>query len=154
METATPHRTLIVANLTASTPFLLQEVKRLATERATRFSLLIPNVNQGQGADWSVGTATKLLGRAAGSTVDGHVGGQDAFESIKAEIAGGQYDDILISTLPKRRWIDICQDLMAASPVVAVTPSLPTNLDGSASCRRSRDGPGLQPRLSFATNSR
>ena len=35
METATPHRTLIVANLTASTPFLLQEVKRLASERPT-----------------------------------------------------------------------------------------------------------------------
>ena len=77
METATPHRTLIVANLTASTPFLLQEVKRIANERPTRFSLLIPNVNQGQGADWSVATATKLLGRAAGSNVDGHVGGQD-----------------------------------------------------------------------------
>lgn len=127
METATPHRTLIVANLTASTPFLLQEVKRLASARPTTFSLLIPNVAQNQAADWSVATATKLLGRAAGTTVDGHVGGQDPFESIKAEIAGGNYDDILISTLPKRRSEWLRKDLPTrvealGLPVNVVTP--------------------------------
>ena len=127
METATPHRTLIVANLTASTPFLLQEVKRLANERATSFSLLIPNVNQGQGADWSIATATKLLGRAAGAPVDGHVGGQDPFESIKSEIAGGNYDDILISTLPKPRSEWLRKDLPTrvealGLPVNVITP--------------------------------
>lgn len=127
METATPHRTLIVANLTASTPFLLQEVKRLAGARPTAFSLLIPNSNQDQGSDWSIATATKLLGRAAGATVDGHVGGQDPFESIKAEIAGGQYDDIVISTLPKRRSEWLQKDLPTrvealGLPVTVITP--------------------------------
>ena len=127
METATPHRTLIVANLTASTPFLLQEVKRLAAERPTAFSLLIPNAPQNQGADWSVATATKLLARAAGTPVDGHVGGQDAYESIKAEIAGGNYDDILISTLPKRRSEWLRKDLPTrvealGLPVSVITP--------------------------------
>ena len=124
METATPHRTLIVANLTASTPFLLQEVKRLASERPTSFSLLIPNSPQNSGADWSIATATKLIGRAAGANVDGHVGGQDAFESIKAEIAGGQYDDILISTLPKRRSEWLRKDL----PTRVETLGLPVNV--------------------------
>ena len=124
METATPHRTLIVANLTASTPFLLQEVKRLASERPTSFSLLIPNSEQNAGADWSIATATKLIGRAAGANVDGHVGGQDAFESIKAEIAGGQYDDILISTLPKRRSEWLRKDL----PTRVETLGLPVNV--------------------------
>lgn len=134
METATPHRTLIVANLTASTPFLLQEVRRLAAERPTAFSLLIPNSNQGQGADWSIATATKLLGRAAGTTVDGHVGGQDPFESIKAEIAGGNYDDIVISTLPKRRSEWLRKDLPTrvetlGLPVTVVTqPEEPSGL--------------------------
>ena len=45
MDAPTRHRTLIVANLTASTPFLLQEVSRLAAERPTEFSLLVPNVD-------------------------------------------------------------------------------------------------------------
>ena len=127
METATPHRTLIVANLTASTPFLLQEVKRLATERFTTFSLLIPNVDPNRAADWSVETATKLLGRAAGSTVEGHVGNQDPFESIKSQVDGGQYDDILISTLPKRRSEWLRKDLPTrvealGLPVNVITP--------------------------------
>ena len=127
METATPHRTLIVANLTASTPFLLQEVKRLAGERPTHFSLLIPNSAANSGADWSIATATKLLGRAAGTNVDGHVGGEDPFESIKAEIAGGNYDDIVISTLPKRRSEWLQKDLPTrvealGLPVIVITP--------------------------------
>lgn len=124
METATPHRTLIVANLTASTPFLLQEVKRLATERPTAFSLLIPGVDPNRTADWSVETATKLLERAAGGKVDGHVGGDDPFESIRAEVDGGHYDDILISTLPKRRSEWLRKDL----PTRVETLGLPVNV--------------------------
>ena len=65
MDAPTEHRTLIVANLTASTPFLLQEVSRLAAERPTKFSLLVPNVDPAKAADWSLETAEKLLSRAA-----------------------------------------------------------------------------------------
>ena len=42
MATSEPRRTLIVANLTASTPSLLQKVERRADEALTTFSLLIP----------------------------------------------------------------------------------------------------------------
>jgi hypothetical protein len=127
METATPHRTLIVANLTASTPFLLQEVKRLATERPTSFCLLIPNVDPAKSSDWSLQTATKLLSKAAGSQVEGFLGEQDAFESVRDAVADGRYDDILISTLPKRRSEWLRKDLPTrveglGLPVVVITP--------------------------------
>jgi hypothetical protein len=127
METATPHRTLIVANLTASTPFLLQEVKRLATERPTTFCLLIPNVDPTKSSDWSLQSATKLLSKAAGSQVEGFLGEQDAFESVKETVADGRYDDILISTLPKRRSEWLRKDLPTrvealGLPVVVITP--------------------------------
>ena len=36
MDAPAEHRTLIVANLTASTPFLLQEVSKLAAQRPTK----------------------------------------------------------------------------------------------------------------------
>jgi hypothetical protein len=103
MDAPTEHRTLIVANLTASTPFLLQEVKRLADERPTKFSLLVPNVSSRKDSDWSLQTAVKLLERAAGNRVEGFLGGEDPLESVREAIAGGNYDDVLISTLPKRR---------------------------------------------------
>jgi hypothetical protein len=127
METATRHRTLIVANLTASTPFLLQEVKRLAGERPTTFCLLIPNVDPNKRSDWSLQTATKLLGKAAGAEVEGFLGGEDAFESVKETVASGHYNDVLISTLPKRRSDWLRKDLPTrvetlGLPVTVITP--------------------------------
>jgi hypothetical protein len=127
MEKATPHRTLIVANLTASTPFLLQEVKRLATERPTTFCLLIPNVDPDKRSDWSLETATKLLSKAAGRDVEAFLGGEDPFESVKDAVDGGHYDDILISTLPRRRSEWLRKDLPTrvetlGLPVTVITP--------------------------------
>jgi hypothetical protein len=127
MDAPTEHRTLIVANLTASTPFLLQEVTRLADERPTTFSLLVPNMASRKDSDWSLQTAVKLLERAAGSPVNGFTGGEDALESIREAIAGGNYDDVLISTLPKRRSEWLRKDLPTrveelGVPVSVITP--------------------------------
>jgi hypothetical protein len=127
IDTPTSHRTLIVANLTASTPFLLQEVKRLAEERPTTFALLVPNVDRNKASDWSPETAAKLLAKAAGSPVNGLVGGTDPFEAVRQALADESYDDVLISTLPKRRseWLrkDLPTRVRALGvPVTVVTP--------------------------------
>ena len=127
MNAPTEHRTLIVANLTASTPFLLQEVSRLAADRPTKFSLLVKNVDPVKAADWSLETAEKLLSRAVGSPVRGSLGGQDPLESIREATAGGDYDDVLISTLPKRRSEWLRKDLPTrvselGIPVSVITP--------------------------------
>ena len=47
-------------------------------------------------------SALELLGRAAGGPVDALIGDADPFESVKRALDEGQYDDVLISTLPKR----------------------------------------------------
>ncbi len=47
------HRTLVVANLTAQTPILLQEIDRRAQARPTAFTLLVPEISRGP-ADWTV----------------------------------------------------------------------------------------------------
>ena len=127
MDEQSEHRTLIVANLTASTPFLLQEVSKLAAERPTKFSLLVPNVDAARAADWSLETAEKLLSRAADSPVKGSLGGEDPLEAIREAIAGGGYDDVLISTLPKRRSEWLRKDLPTrvaelGIPVSVITP--------------------------------
>jgi len=102
MDSQAAHRTLIVANRTASTPLLLQEVERRARQRPTTFALLIPNVQSRSRADWTMESAISLLERAAHGPVQGIVGGTDPFESVKHALAEGNYDDVLISTLPKR----------------------------------------------------
>ena len=102
MDQPSPRRTLVVANRTAATPLLLDEVKRRAQEQPTKFSLLIPNVESRKHADWTLERATEALERAAGEPVEGLVGTDDPFESVKAALAEGTYDDVLISTLSKR----------------------------------------------------
>ena len=76
---ATPRRILIVANRTASTPALLDAVRKRAGEGPTRFGLLIPDEPRKGGADWTLETARPLVERAAGGTVEGIVGEADPF---------------------------------------------------------------------------
>jgi hypothetical protein len=128
VDTPNPHRTLIVANLTASTPILLQEVERRAGEQpTTAFALLIPEVTSRKSADWTLDTALKLLETAAGGSVEGLVGGADALESIRQALADGAFDDVIISTLPKRtsEWLrrDLPSSVEALGvPVTVITP--------------------------------
>src|ERR1700730_15766513 len=127
METPVPHRTLIVANLTAATPILLQEVERRAAAQPTHFALLVPTIESRSSADWTLELAGKLLRKAAGGPVDGIRGGPDAFESIQKALADNTYDDVIISTLPKRRSEWLRRDLPSRVeqldiPVTVITP--------------------------------
>lgn len=128
MEATKTHQTLIVANLTAATPFLLQEIERRAQARPTAFSLLIPSVDPRRSSDWSMESALRLLSKAAGTTVNGLVGGSDEpFESVQKAVQEGSYDDIVISTLPKRTSEWLKRDLPTrvqtlGLPVDVVTP--------------------------------
>jgi hypothetical protein len=56
----------------------------------------------GKRADWTMEAAIPLLERAAHGPVEGILGGDDPFESVKEALDKGRYDDVLISTLPKR----------------------------------------------------
>jgi len=107
MESSQVRRVLIVANRTAATPTLLDHVKRLANERRTAFALLIPDASKSEHTDWTMELALPLLERAARGPVDGFTGEADPFEAIRRAVADGDYDEILISTLPTRvsKWL-------------------------------------------------
>jgi hypothetical protein len=101
-------RILVVANRTAATPRLLDAIDRRAAAESCRFTLLIPDVTDRKQADWTLESALRLLKRAARSNVEGLVGSSaDPFESVREAVAQHGFDEIIISTLPKRtsKWL-------------------------------------------------
>jgi hypothetical protein len=107
MESQQSTRVLIVANRTASTPRLIEAVRSRATASPCEFALLVPDVTDRKAADWTLETAQRLLRPAARGRVEGLVGGPDPFESVKEAVRQGNFDEIIISTLPRRvsKWL-------------------------------------------------
>ena len=127
MESQRKTRVLIVANRTASTPRLLDAVRRRAEAGPCEFALLIPDVTDRKAADWTLETAQRLLRPAARGKVEGLVGGPDPFESVKSAVEQGNFDEIIISTLPRRisKWLrrDLVRQVGSLGlPVTAIIP--------------------------------
>jgi len=104
------HRVLIIANRTAATPGLLEEVRRRAAEGATRFTLLVPRPFWDPDTEESAITlelAIPLLEEAARGRVEGLIGDQDPVRAVESALADAPYDEIILSTLPEHvsRWL-------------------------------------------------
>jgi hypothetical protein len=121
MDTSTdPARILVVANRTAATPALLDAVRERAGRGTCTFTLLVPNPGahglhrlvdpEDQGtseADQTLALALPLLEEASGSPVEGMIGEADPLTAIQDAVNVRGFDELIISTLPKRvsRWM-------------------------------------------------
>jgi hypothetical protein len=112
MDSSASRRILIVANRTAATPALIDEVRRRASEGMCRFTLLVPRPFWDPDTEESAITlelAIPLLEDASGGHVEGLIGDTDPFEAVSAALANEDYDEIIVSTLPTRvsHWLHL-----------------------------------------------
>ena len=122
-----PRHVLIVANRTSATPALLDEVRRRARSSPHEFTLLVPDAPDRKTADWTFDSALPLLTRSAGTHVKGLAGGPDPLAAIREAVQRESFDEIIVSTLPKRtsRWLrrDLPRRVQELGlPVTVLTP--------------------------------
>jgi hypothetical protein len=122
MESSSPASVLVVAHKTAATPALLDAIRERAGRSPARFHLLIPNPAHG---GWRPGEiehpnisegeqvlalALPLIEEASGSRPDGTVSPRhDPMDAIEEALHDGDFDEIILSTLPRSvsRWLHI-----------------------------------------------
>ena len=117
-----PVQVLIVAHQTAKNDRLQEAVRVRAQQGPADFHLLVPRL-QPHGQRTLVDAvghddvesrrvleeALPLLSQAAGSDITGSLGAAGAMTAIQAEVERRHYDEIIISTLPRRisRWLKV-----------------------------------------------
>ena len=110
MTSAAPTRVLVVAHRTAATPRLLDEVRSRARRSPCSFTQLVPRPYWDPDTDEAAITlelAIPLLAEAAGGKVEGIVGDNDPFVAVQQAVGRGDFDELIISTLPAHvsRWL-------------------------------------------------
>lgn len=102
METSAGRRILIVAHKTVATPSLVHEIQSRVQAGPCSLALLIPDATDPAVDAWTLRRARKMLSKAVGVPVDGIVSeGDDPYDGISAALREGEYDEILLSTLPE-----------------------------------------------------
>ena len=129
-------RVLVVANRTAATPALLDAVRERAERPPCVFTLLVPSITHGLSAlmdsdaqvpsteaEEVLALALPLLEEAAGAPVEGMVGVAEPLAAIQDAINLHGFDEIILSTLPRRisRWMHLDLPRKAAGLGLPVT---------------------------------
>jgi hypothetical protein len=116
-----PAHVLVVAHQTAATPGLLDVVRARAARGPATFHLVVPQQAHGMHKlvdpeDTGIGEAEHVLevalpklSEAAGQEVTGSVGDAEPLSAIQDAVNLGDYDEIIISTLPLgiSRWLKL-----------------------------------------------
>ena len=116
-----PAHVLVVAHQTATTDKLALAVAERAQRGPATFHLVVPRQPQGMHklvdpqetgedeAERVLREALPKLSEAAGSEITGSIGDSEPLMAVEDAVNLGDYDEIIISTLPKRisRWLKL-----------------------------------------------
>lgn len=131
-------RVLVVANRTAATEPLLNAVRDRASRGPVEFHLLVPATPHGlhrvvdpednghEEAQARLDVALELMCDVTGTEVTGSVGVADPVAAVSDALHAAHYDEIIVSTLPKRlsKWmrLDLPSKIrMRGLPVTHIT---------------------------------
>jgi uncharacterized membrane-anchored protein len=126
-ETVAPHlephaQVLVVAHKTAATPALLAAIRERATRGPAGFHLLVPNPaehaeltdserhKKHEDGEHVLALALPLIDQAAGGVAEGSVSiRHDPMDAIEETVREGNFDEIIVSTLPRSvsRWLHV-----------------------------------------------
>jgi hypothetical protein len=103
---------LVIANVTATSPELIEALRERAWRGACKFSLLIPAPSGGSaGREAAQSRLDEVLDslRAQGLEVDGQVGDHDPVVAFDERWDPQAFDEVIVSTLPtgSSRWLAI-----------------------------------------------
>ena len=101
MYTGRSTRVLVVANRTAATPWLLQEIEHRAQAGSCEFALIVPPTG-GRHPDWTLDVALSLVEQAASGRVRTLECDRDCVAAVERALGEQHYDEVLVSTRPGR----------------------------------------------------
>jgi hypothetical protein len=100
---------LVVANVTATSPELLDELKSRAAREESSFTLIVPATPVGGGREAAFKQLEQALSglQEAGLDARGEVGAADPLVAVTDAWDPRRYDEIVVSTLPMRfsKWL-------------------------------------------------
>ena len=102
---SSPARILVVAHRPAATPKLLEQVRTRAEQSPCSFVVLVPRPYwdpESEEAAKVIELAVPLLEDAAGGAVEAIVGNTDPFIAVRTALTSSQFDEVIVSTLPRR----------------------------------------------------
>ncbi|MEN3285374.1 MAG: hypothetical protein V7607_6514 [Solirubrobacteraceae bacterium] len=148
MESSSPAHILVVAHKTAATPALLEAVRQRADRGPAWFHLLVPNPHPtgwrparaghpevGDG-EQVLALALPLIEEATHRPVDGSVSRRhDPMDAIEEALYEGDFDEIILSTLPRSvsRWLHMDLPRRVAHLGLPVTTVVARERDGATS---------------------
>lgn len=124
---------LVVANVTATSPELVDELRARGQREPTTFTLIVPATPFGGGRAAATAKLSEALDqlREAGLEADGSVGDADPTVAVTDAWDPKRYDEIIVSTLPMRmsKWLHTGLPerigKLTGAPVTHVVSNLP-----------------------------